>query len=226
MRLLLAAAPQTATMRDRQNFTPLDTAIEDVSGDSLQLLLAEADLQPTNEITDRLIKTLVRLDTAGDHAGLRRLALAVPVLVARLGVPLDSGDDNCTFERFRSHMVSPTLARWLPAMLCRSDTAAARLVPFLPSPDRQRLRTLALCLARYQRSLSFRLPGPVAGHLLALAAAQHAPRVDQQLMAAARRAYFNRMAYKTAQWLAPLVWTATLLRLCWLLVLSFWPSTP
>ena len=198
VRLLLRAAPQTATMRDSRNLTPLDAAIEAVSGDSVQLLLAEADLQPTNEITDRLIKTLVVLDRVGDHEGLRRLAPAVPVFMARLGVPLDSGDGYYTFERFRSHMVSSALARWLPVMLRRSDAAAARLVPFLPPPDRERLRTLALCLVRYQRSLSSRLPAPVAGRLLELAAAQHALRVEQQQRNAARRAKF-----------------VTCLRLCW-----------
>ena len=197
--LLFAAAPQTATMRCHRNLTPLDTAIEAGSGYSVQLLLAVADLQPTNEITDRLIKTLVRLDRDGDHERLRRLAPAVPVFLARLGVPLNSGDGNYTFERYRSHMDSPTLARWLPAMLRRSNAAAARLVPFLPPADRQRLRTLALCLVRYQRSLSARLPAPIAGRLLAQTAAQHALRVQQQQqLTAAHRA-------KLAKWLTPLL---------------------
>ena len=203
VRLLLRAAPQTATMRDSRSFTPLDAAIgatsgRSASGDSVQLLLAEADLQPTNEITDRLIKTLVVLDMVGDHEGLRRLAPAVPVFMARLGLSLDSGNGYYTFERFRSHMDSSALARWLPAMLRRSDAAAARLVPFLPLADRERLRTLALCLVRYQHSLSSRLPAPVAGRLLALAAAQHALRVEQQQRNAARHAKI-----------------VTCLRLCW-----------
>ena len=210
VRLLLAAAPQAATMRNRQNLTPLDTAIEAANGDSVQLLLAEADLQPTNEITDRLIKTLVRLDRAGDQERLRRLAPAVPVFMARLGMPLDSGDELYTFQRYRSHMDSPALVRWLPAMLRHSDAAAARLMPFLqlPPPDRERLRTLALCLVRYQRSLSARLPAPIAGRLLALAAAQHAPRVEprvEQRLTGARRVHFTCDVHKVAIWLAPLV---------------------
>ncbi|MDT9165880.1 hypothetical protein RSW31_25705, partial [Escherichia coli] len=75
---------------------------------------------------------------------------------------------------------SSELGWWLPVMMRRSEAAAARLVAFLPAEDRRWLRTLALSLGRYERSLSARLPPPILRRLLELAAQGHSQYVEQR----------------------------------------------
>ena len=70
----------------------------------------------------------------------------------------------------------------LPAVLQRSAHEAALLVRHMPEWERERLRTLALCLGRAQRLLHTRrsfqlpqLPPDVVGRLLALSVSERFP---------------------------------------------------
>lgn len=66
----------------------------------------------------------------------------------------------------------PGLGASLPAVLARGGVEAALLVARLPPADAQRLRTLALCLARAARQGALpALPTPILSRLLALSVA-------------------------------------------------------
>ena len=157
-------------------------------------LLAEALLQPVSELVSCLRSTIQRQDDlkhpdervrCWKQEQLRALLQLVPILVARLDVaPSDFTQDT----RHRSLMESSKLVRWLPGMMERSEAAAARLVAFLPADDRRWLRTLALSLGRWERSLSARLPPPILRRLLVLAAEGRALHFEQRRQQRQRRA--------------------------------------
>lgn len=175
-RLLLRAAPAAALVRNNKGFTPTQALIDMQCSSSAQLLLAEAPLQPAAEIVQVLDATLSRIKAVGQYRVESLLPLA-PILVARTGADLGSCD---WYSRNRSMMITYDLIDWLPAMLQHSDVAAARLMAFLPAPERSRLGTAALCLARAGRSLSAPLPVPIVRRLLAQAAERPACRSQRQ----------------------------------------------
>lgn len=165
IRPLLQAAPAAEIMLDSRDLTPATAAIARHSFEAVQCLLAEGIMPPTHEVE-------VALDSAMHSPGVSRLGqwymMLVPgVLVARENVQLGSYgwyDPSVLIDR--------GLAVWLPAMLRHSDAAAAWLMAFLPPVDRERLRTLALCLVRAESTLSVQLPPPITRRLLGEAAAQ------------------------------------------------------
>lgn len=165
IRPLLQAAPGAALMLDSRGLTPATAAIGRHSIEAAQCLLAEAPLQPTHEVEAALAAAI-------HSAGVSRLRqwdimLVASILAARENVQLGSHDWYSP-----GVIVDRGLAVWLPAMLRHSDAAAARLMAFLPPVDRERLRTLALCLVRAERTLSVQLPPPITRRLLVEAAAQ------------------------------------------------------
>lgn len=120
-------------------------------------------------------------------------------------------------------MVSSQLGCWLPAMMERSEAAAARLVAFLPADDRRWLRTLALSLGCYERSLSARLPPPILRRLLVLAARGHAQHLKQ------RRHQRQRRAQCVFQLLGVFLYIAFCAGFAALVVKvsrAYWPSGP
>ena len=167
-RLLMAAAPQAAAMRTARGRTPLQCALSTSHASAAVYLAAEAPLQPADEIAAALFEGLRRMHESRK----RRLELlcAVPVLEARLNADLQSW---YTYD----HAPNPLLPRVLATVLDRSEAAAGRLVRCLPSRDRKRLSTLALCLAHMERRLSAppqgagaTLPAPIVRRLLVEAA--------------------------------------------------------
>lgn len=102
--------------------------------------------------------------------------LALPVLAEAgdLGVPLVA--ELATRYRLTPEQWAlvpghfPGLATALPAVMGRLDVAGAReVVRRLAEGQRERLRCLALCLARACRQLEAPLPAPVAWRMLAIA---------------------------------------------------------
>ena len=182
VRLLLEAAPQAALMRCHNGRTPVETALYRNHWQAAQCLAAEAPLQPVPELVSCLRSTIRRLDAQHTFqdgpAPFSDLLQLVPILVARLDLA-PTGRDFTQHTRHRSAMVSSQLACWLPGMMEGSEAAAGRLVAFLPAKDRRWLRTLALSLGRYERSLSAQLPPPILRCLLVLAAVQHAQHVGR-----------------------------------------------
>lgn len=166
VRLLLRAAPQAALMRDRWGEHALHQCSFCADPGSLsppqaiqvaQCLLAEAPLPPALESLAVLRRVLSR---APHEWALPLFAL----LVARQ--PLTPADWELVPQP------CPGLGSALPAVLARSDFEARLLVAHLPFEERQRLRTLALCLARAQRSGQLvQLPTTLNWRLLALSAA-------------------------------------------------------
>ena len=180
VRLLLAAAPQATLMRCHKGRTPVETALYWYHWRAAQCLAAEAQLQPKAELVSCLRSTIEQRDAHSTFLDRPRpdLLQLVPILVARLDLA-PTGGDLTQHTRLRSATVSSQLGCWLPAMMERSDAAAGRLVAFLPAKDRRWLRTLALSLGRYERSLSAQLPPPILRRLLVLAAVQHAQHVGR-----------------------------------------------
>lgn len=170
-RLLMAAAPQAATMRTARGRTPLQCALSAGHTGAAVYLAAEAPLQPSDEIAAALFEGQRRVD--GRRKRRLELQCSVPLLEARLDADLQAW---YTYD----HAPNPLLPRVLATVLDRSEAAAGRLVRCLPSRDRKRLSTLALCLARMERRLSAppqggaaTLPAPIVRRLLVEAAECH-----------------------------------------------------
>lgn len=174
--LLLNADAMAAEMRNSSGHTPLQAAILQARISVALCLIAEAPLHPATEIQASLRSAIRSLQPGwmGPAAveRQRELGLAIILLAARLGLDVRECSRQC--GEHGPLMTSPHLAVWLPALVQRSDAAAGRLMRFLPPPDRQRLRTLALCLGRIERDLTKPLPIPILHRLLAESAVQHA----------------------------------------------------
>jgi len=167
VRQLLRAAPQAALMRDQWGETALQQCSYCTFSGSLSppqaievahCLMAEAPLPPALESLAVLRRVL---------SCAREWALPLfAVLVARQ--PLTPSDWELL------PLPCPGLGSALPAVLARSDFEARMLVAHLPPHERRRLRTLALCLARAQRSGQLPLlPTSLNLRLLALSVSWH-----------------------------------------------------
>ncbi len=183
MRQLLAAAPLTATTRDRQGRTPLHAAaaspfraVDDASGAALQLLFEAAPtaaraLDGTGcTPLELLLSNPERAGTAQQlrlHSPDRTLALlrAVrqpgnPDLPERLSAALP-----LTALEWASLPLA-SLPTALPIALAHSPAQARQLVLQLPSLERRRLRTFALCLTHTQRHTDMALPQAILQSIL------------------------------------------------------------
>lgn len=148
MRALLQAAPAAAGMRDRGGRTPLEL-----------LLLATARSAAAQELGVPSPQAMLRLLQAAKRP-------SEPGLAALVGpcLPLSA---------FGWASLPPAcLAAALPAALAHSPDQARLLMAHLPLADAARLRTLALCLARLQRTVAATLPLPLLHRILARAASQ------------------------------------------------------
>lgn len=148
---LLAAAPQTATLRDRDGRAPVATALVHGHFDTALMLLQEGPLQPPAEILEALAQVPVERQP--------ELQPHYTTIAARL--PLTAG------QWAMVPLPCPTLATVLPAVLARSADEAALLVRRLLPEQRLRLRTTALALARAQRRSGAFLPSPIERSLIA-----------------------------------------------------------
>ena len=152
LRLLLAAHPGAALLRDLLGSTPLQLALQTAALDAARCLLQHGPVQPLGEL----------LDTIRWRAAQKPLCYA---LVAT-HQPLTAADLALVPRP------CPGLGAALPTALHRSATEAALLVRHLPPVDQARLRTLALCLGRAQQRGGLPpLPTPLVWRLLALSLA-------------------------------------------------------
>lgn len=138
------------------NWTPLEQALQNKRFRMARCLLEEGPLAllPLPDVLSRLRKARLRME--GEQvlplyaAMVARQALT-PTQWNRLPTPCGG------------------LGSALPAVHKRAEWEAGRLVRHLPSGDRQRLRTAALCLRRVQRRCRVSLPPGVVGSLVAQA---------------------------------------------------------
>lgn len=196
-RRLLQAAPEAALLRDSEGRTPLQAAIMHDNSSLAQLFAAEAPLQPVPEILGTLREFLDLMSGVfGVTMELQQAVAIVPLLEVRLGL------DMPQWYARPSLLPNPYLASVLPAVLHCSEAAAARLVGCLPPTDRQRLRTLALCLGRIGDSLSAPLPGLIVRSMLVHAAERHTQHHEAQHYAACR---FPRVLFRAFKDLALLL---------------------
>jgi len=163
VRLLLAAAPDTAMARSDSGLIPLQLA---------------AAVRPSNE-TAKLLLAACPASTILTFLAARP-CLAAVCAVDFVCVHLPLTDDQ--WEQLRqaySHGFRQTSyvpysilphspAQALPAALDHSPAQARQLVRLLTDTKTACLRTFGLCLARLQRRLRVPLPGPLAGKLMAL----------------------------------------------------------
>lgn len=139
---LLEAAPAAARVQDRNGRTPLELLLNDRSGIATAGELGVRDPQAA-------LQLLRATKWPADPAFLTCLVACLPL---------------SAFEW--ASLPAACLAAALPAALAHSPARARLLVEHLPSQDAARLRTLALCLARVQRSMSAQLPLPLQQHIL------------------------------------------------------------
>ena len=149
---LLAADPAAAALRNSTGRTPLQVALRWACIGAARCLLELGAVQPAGELLAEIEQVPSwRVDV---KSRLYSLVAAhqplTPAQWARVPSP------------------SPALGAALPAVLGRFTTEARLLVQHLSPMDRERLRVLALCLARAQRQGDIPLlPADVAGRLLA-----------------------------------------------------------
>lgn len=191
-RLLLQAAPQTATaVDDDLGWSPLHHAVG--SGDAaIAALLFQA--APEMALVDSGYPELalhIALTSNGSQYGWREnpgaarlLRLASGLSPSQLCDVLSAPGTSPTARRLLYADLAagcalsaaewqsmptpcPGLARALPAVLERSAAEATQLVQHLPAEERERLRTAALALARLQRRHRIALPAPLLRACLA-----------------------------------------------------------
>ncbi len=145
MQLLFEAAPAAARVRDRSGRTPLELLLTNQQSNTAAKQLGVRNPQPT-------LQLLRASSDPADPAFVACLATALPL---------------SAFEW--ASLPAPCLAAALPAALEHSPAQACLLVAHLPPSDASRLRTMALCLVRKQRTLAAALPLPVLQRILAQA---------------------------------------------------------
>lgn len=142
---LAAAAPATLAVRTHFGDTPLRAALRDRRIEAAQHLLLGS--------TPGLLSTLA----AGGNAA---LPLYAGLVASRPLTEAEWASVPAPLE---------LLAAVLPAVLDRSPAEARLLVQHLAPDQRQRLRTLALCLVRTQHRVQAHLPAELTLRLLASA---------------------------------------------------------
>ncbi|KAL4425173.1 hypothetical protein ABPG75_009189 [Micractinium tetrahymenae] len=164
LRLLLAAQPEAALLRDNTGHTQLDVSLKNwtkpygTRNEAAAFLLREAVLPPVDDVLDLLNEQGEWYEADGEFESLYAM------LAARQPLTADQWEQvpNSCFD----------LVTALPAVLERCAAEAALLVRHLPEDERSCLRTVALCLARVPRQLRLPpLPTPIMRRLLALVAA-------------------------------------------------------
>ncbi len=182
MRLLLAAAPLTALARDTHGRTPLHAAaasqfyFSDGDGAAIQLLF---DAEPTTaRALDRSGHTPLELLLCNPKSTAAARQLGIHSLSSTLALLRAARQPNTQDLPARLSAALPlTTLEWaslpqailptvLPIALAHSPAQARQLVLQLPSLDRRRLRTMALCLARVQRSTGLPLPQAILQSIL------------------------------------------------------------
>ena len=158
VRLLLAAYPAAAMVRDEAGRTPLQLAL----------------YRPYQEPPIDLDATRALLPVSGlSAAQLLKLLAAAPVQAQPLYADLAAHLPLTPRQWQRVPVPCPALAKALPAVLARSQAEAALLVSHLPATDTERLRVAALSLHRLQHHLQLEaaVPAALVGRILALALA-------------------------------------------------------
>ncbi|KAL4439745.1 hypothetical protein ABPG75_002746 [Micractinium tetrahymenae] len=143
MQTLFAAAPAAAAIRDSGGCTPLELLLTNRYGTNAAGELGVHDPQA-------MLQLLQACKRPAEPIG---LGAALPL---------------SAFEA--ASLPAACLAAALPAALAHSPAQARLLVAHLPPHDAARLRTLALCLARVQRTAAAPLPLPLLQRILVQAA--------------------------------------------------------
>ena len=179
-RLLAEAAPSGAVMvRSCYGNTPLHFALEAGHISLASYLLGGVRLSSLE--VDNALSTLRQCIYRGETRPLQWLQ-ALPALVSRQTLTAQQ------WERIPSPCLGIGAA--LPAVLQRSEAEAALPLRCMPESERQRLRTLALCLARGQRSgLLPALPIRIVERVLGEAAAVQAPLHMQAVLEQRRKSW-------------------------------------
>ncbi|KAI3424806.1 hypothetical protein D9Q98_008192 [Chlorella vulgaris] len=159
VQLLVAAAPAAATMQDAAGRTPLHLAALLTRPDVAQHLLAAVPAAGAMRDGSGQTPLQAVLSAGKGHAALADFVIAA---VASSEYPWPTNDEWMAVQA-----PCPDLAQALPAALASSEALAGQVVRLLPDEDRQRLRTLALCLARTQHQQGISLPVPILGMVLA-----------------------------------------------------------
>lgn len=146
VRLLLDAALGSTRQRDRSGQTPLELLL--MGGQVAEIALELGVRDPP--------ATLALL-----RAARQRFSPALLDQIAT-SLPLSAIE--------RASLPPAILVAALPAALAHSPSQAGLLVKHLPDQDRARLCTLALCMARVQRSAGTPLPLQLVQGILLLAA--------------------------------------------------------
>ncbi|KAI3433468.1 hypothetical protein D9Q98_003280 [Chlorella vulgaris] len=160
--LLLDAAPQTAAMPNSEGRTPLQFALD---GDD--------DWYNDPPFLDAA-RCFV---AAGPAADVLEALSAVPEALPLFADFFMTRSPHLTSEEWTAAWSAvpapcPGLMHALPAVLAHSAEQARHLVQRLPPADVQRLRTAALCLARFQKQSGVFLPAALVWRMLALLGAR------------------------------------------------------
>jgi hypothetical protein len=160
--LLLDAAPQTAAMPNSEGRTPLQFALD---GDD--------DWYDDPPFLDAA-RCFV---AAGPAADVLEALSAVPEALPLFADFFMTRSPHLTSEEWTAAWSAvpapcPGLMHALPAVLAHSTEQARHLVQRLPPADVQRLRTAALCLARFQKQSGVFLPAALVWRMLALLGAR------------------------------------------------------
>jgi len=184
LQLLLDLWPAAAQQAAASGKMPLHLAAGAGCAEAVQLLLDAWPAAAQHEENDSQCRPLHR---ALEQSGLDHHMRVARILLPISGLPPDFllvalPTVNAGFQPLYADLVAhfplttqqwqrvpmpcPDLFKVLPAVLARSEAEARHLVAHLPTQDRVRLRTFALCLARCQRVMQVCLPTGVVRSLL------------------------------------------------------------